>query len=262
LYERLYRGFYNYWSRQGFELRDPEFPLVALVFDSKRSYAQYAERDLGPAAASAISFGYYSLLTNRMTTYDLTGLESLGGHGGRIGTTALVNRILARPGGERNVATIVHEATHQLAFNSGLHARFADIPLWVSEGVAIFFETPDLRSSRGWRTIGAVNQVRLQQFRRYLSSRPENSLYTLLADHARFRNTATAADAYAEAWALTYYLLRTRTEDYVRYLQLLAKKQPLAEDRPAERIAQFEAAFGQDWRQVDGQFIRYMLNLR
>ena len=33
---------------------------------------------------------------------------------------------------ERTVATIIHEATHQLAFNSGLQVRFADNPLVVA----------------------------------------------------------------------------------------------------------------------------------
>ena len=68
------------------------------------------------------------------------------------------------------VATIIHEATHQLAFNRGLQARFADVPLWVSEGIALYFETPDLRNSRGWQTVGAVNRVRLDRFRQYLTT--------------------------------------------------------------------------------------------
>ena len=73
------------------------------------------------------------------------------------------------------MATIIHEATHQLAFNCGMQNRYADIPLWLSEGIAIYFETPDLRNKRGWRSIGSVNRVRLAEFRRYLRSRPSDS---------------------------------------------------------------------------------------
>ena len=40
------------------------------------------------------------------------------------------------PDWERNVATIIHEATHQLAYNSGMQRRYADNPMWVSEGLA------------------------------------------------------------------------------------------------------------------------------
>ena len=35
LFERLYRGFTNFWTRKGFKLHDPEFPLVAVVFGTK-----------------------------------------------------------------------------------------------------------------------------------------------------------------------------------------------------------------------------------
>ena len=89
--------------------------------------------------------------------------------------------MLSRPEAELSVATIVHEATHQIAFNSGLQTRFADVPLWISEGIAVFFETPDLESAKGWRTIGAVNSARLAQFQRYLADRPPTSLKTLIS---------------------------------------------------------------------------------
>ena len=36
--------------------------------------------------------------------------------------------------------TIIHEATHQTAYNVGVHARFADQPRWLVEGLAMMFE--------------------------------------------------------------------------------------------------------------------------
>ena len=84
----------------------------------------------------------------------------------------MIARTLSQPEAAKTVATIVHEATHQIAFICGLHRRYADIPLWVSEGVAVYFETPDLGSSKGWSTIGAVNRARLLTFRAYSQRRP------------------------------------------------------------------------------------------
>ena len=118
--------------------------------------------------------------------------------------------IANRPEAEAMVATIIHEATHQLAFNRGLQARYADVPLWVSEGIALYFETPDLRNSRGWQTVGAVNRVRLDRFRQYLNDRPTKSLESLMVNDHRFRDPRQAIDAYAEAWALTYFLIRQK----------------------------------------------------
>ncbi len=254
LYERLYSAFHNYWERRGITLHEPEFPLVALVFDSRDSYAEFARAEVGEAARSMI--GYYSLQTNRMTMYDLTGVE--GAAPGDRGNAARINQILSQPGAERTVATIVHEATHQLAFNSGLQVRYADLPLWVSEGLAIFFETPDLGSAKGWRTIGGVNRVNLTNFRKYLRSRPEDGLELLLADDKRFRDPATGPDAYAESWALTYFLLQTRKEAYAKYLQAMAEQQPLIDISPQDRIARFKEHFGSDLAELDAEFLKYM----
>jgi hypothetical protein len=255
LFERLYFAFTNYWSRKGFALKDPEFPLVALVFADRDSYTQYAQAELGAATKDII--GYYSLRSNRMTTYDLTGIEAFRQPGDRKGTTAQINQMLARPDAERTVATIIHEATHQIAFNCGLQTRYADIPLWVSEGIAVYFETPDLTSSKGWRNIGGVNQMRLQTFREYQQRRPPNSLESMLADDKRFRDPRLANDAYAEAWAFNYFLLRQHSKEYFAYLHVMAQKSRLIWDDPAARLAEFKQAFG-DLQTLDAEFLRHM----
>jgi hypothetical protein len=257
LFERLYRGFTNFWSRKGFKLHDPEFPLVAVVFANRESYAKYAAAELGKTADSII--GYYSLRTNRITMYDLSGLETARAAGG---SAAQINRILSQPEVEVLVATVIHEATHQIAFNSGLQTRYADIPLWVSEGIAMYFETPDLSNDKGWRTIGAVNTNRLDQFRTYLASRPSASLRSLISDDKRLREPRGALDAYAESWALTYYLLRQHPKQYIAYLQALSEKKQLLWDDPAARLRDFQAAFGDNLGQLDADFLRQVQRLR
>src|SRR6056297_1633974 len=235
LFEQLYRGFYAYWKNQGWELEEPRFPLVGLVFADRESFVRYAQPELGDSVKGII--GYYNLETNRMTTYDM-------------------------PNAERKVATIIHEATHQLAYNAGLQKRFADNPMWVSEGLAVFFEAPDFTSPRGWRSIGRINRVNFQRFARYLRSRPADSLTTLLSDDSRFRRGATATDAYAEAWALNYFLLKTREEEYVDYLQRLSEGERLGTASPRERIAVFEEAIGMSLEELERRFLPFMMRLR
>lgn len=260
LYERLYRGFMNYWKRRGFAVHDPPAPLVVLVFDGKAAYSDYARKELGDAVDSII--GYYSLRTNRVTTFDLTGLEELRRPGEQPRTTTRINQILSQPGARPTVATMIHEATHQLAFNCGLHRRYADIPLWVSEGLAVYFETPDLKSSKGWRGIGTLNRSRLAQFLQYSHRRGADSLATLLADDKRFRDPHQAPDAYAEAWALCYYLLNRYPKQFSEYVNVLADKEPLLYDRPEDRLAQFKRTFGEDLGQFDAAFTKYVQQLR
>jgi hypothetical protein len=258
LLERLYLAFTNFWSRKGFAIKQPDWPLVAIVFADQRSYQGFARGELGETAAAII--GYFSLRTNRVTMFDLTGVAGLG-RVGRGGTSAQINRILAQPEAERTVATIVHEATHQIAFNCGLHTRYSDCPQWFSEGIALYFETPDLTSVKGWGTIGAVNSPRLTRLHEYMSRRPPDSLVSLVRDDKRLRDTQHGLDAYAEAWALTYYLLKQHPKQYVAYLRRLSAKPPMQWDEPATRLREFQQAFGDNLPKLDAEFSRYMLRL-
>jgi len=258
LYERLHKAFGTYWERRGFGLSEPDWPLPAMIFDSKAAFTNYARTELGDSASSVI--GYYSLRTNRVTMYDLTGVDGQIAGGGS--SAAHINRLLARPEAERTVATVIHEATHQLAFNRGLQTRYADIPLWVSEGVAIYFETPDLRSSKGWRNIGGVNRVQLHAFRRALPTRVASALTDLIASDGQFRNPRSIPTAYADSWALNYFLIRQRPQEYLAYLKMLAEKPRLIYDEPDERLQQFREAFGEDLEQLEAEFLRYMQTVR
>jgi hypothetical protein len=253
LFERLYMAFTNYWTRRGLKLSEPEFPLVAVVFADKRGYVAHAQPDLGEAADSMI--GYYHLMNNRMTMYDLTGQQGQRAPG-RTGAGP-VSQFLAQPDAQRTVATIVHEATHQIAFNCGLHQRLSDSPLWLCEGIAMFFETPDLTSTKGWRGVGALNQSRVMQLKGYLGRRPIGSLKTLIVDDARFRDAAKSLDAYAEAWALTYFLINQYPKAFNGYIEAIAAKKPLLEDGPEKRLKEFEQHFG-DLEKLDIEFLRYV----
>ncbi|HBJ33738.1 MAG TPA: hypothetical protein DDZ51_03030 [Planctomycetaceae bacterium] len=235
LFESLHRGFHSYFKNQGMTLSQPRFPLVALVFANRQSFDQYAKAELGDAGGSVI--GYYNLETNRMTTFNV-------------------------PNPERNVATIIHEATHQLAYNTGLQTRFADNPMWFSEGLAVFFESPNFNNPNGWKGIGWVNTVNLARFRRFQLSRPQDSLITLFSDDLRFRNEATAENAYAEAWAMTYFLIRTKRKEYFQYLRELSESKPLVQLDRRERIEMFQRIFDTDLPSLDRQFLLYMAKVK
>jgi hypothetical protein len=125
-----------------------------------------------------------------------------------------------------------------------MQTRFADIPLWTVEGMAVYFEAPDLTSSRGWTGIGKVNYERLEIFRGHLSSWNSKDFAELVSENTRFRTAATALDAYADAWALNYYLIRYRTDDYTSFLKVQQAKQPLVSTSSEAKRAEFEQHFG------------------
>jgi hypothetical protein len=265
LLERLYKAFTNYWQNQGLELREPEFPLAVVVFDDRRMYDQASRTDLpngtGVLTSAGGIVGFYSLRSNRINMFDLTGAEAVRDADDHRGSMREINQMLSQPAAVPLVSTIVHEATHQIAFNCGLLQRFAELPLWLCEGMAVYFEAPDLSSTRGWRGIGKVNYGRLSTFRKNIPNWREGSLEELIGTDDRFRNPRTAIDAYADAWALNYYLIRYEPDSYSAYLKALAKKKPLVEEDRAQRIADFRKHFG-DLSRLQRAFLKQMTRVK
>lgn len=259
LLERLYQAFHTYWSLRRANLVEPEFPLVAVVCADQASFAAVGKEDLGEAVDSVI--GFYSFRSNRVLMYDLTGLQAIRAITPK-GRSATVQELLSQPQAERTVATVIHEATHQISFNCGLQTRFTDCPLWFSEGFAMFFETPDLSSKSGWRTIGAVNAFRCGQFQERLNDGAENLLLPLLRDDRRMRSAESVQDAYADAWALHYFLAKTRPDEYLTFLKRQSRKPQLVWAKPEERVQEFQLCFGDDLPKLEREWIQYFKRLR
>jgi hypothetical protein len=251
LFERLLGAFLDHWRAAGLPLEEPKWPLTAIIFSGEADFKVYATADAGAFAGD--SKGYYSIPSNRVVLYDLTAAKGKK----RATTPSEIKRRAAAA--SFNMATVVHEATHQIAFNSGMHTRLADNPLWLTEGMAMYFETPDLDGDRGWKTIGEINRPRLTRFLDFVRKRRKrDSIATLCTGTDRFIDSHKAADAYAESWALTYFLNERHRDQYVAYLKQLAKKQPMIWDEPEARLVEFQAAFGADLKALDAEFLRFM----
>ena len=70
------------------------------------------------------------------------------------------------------------------------------------------------------------------------------------------------ADAYAEAWALSHFLIRTKKEAYAKYLATLAAKPRLIWNTPEERLQEFRAAFGDDLTQLNSELLKHVRKLK
>ena len=131
----------------------------------------------------------------------------------------------------------------------------------MSEGLAEFFETPDLSNTRGWAGIGQVNYSRWDRYQANEAAGTLLPFEKIVGGDAAFRNPQTAVDAYAQAWALTYFLIRWRPDDYAGYLKALAAKPQLAQDPPEKRLAEFKKHFG-ELDKLWGEFERQMARIR
>lgn len=255
LYDRLYKGFHRYWKERGVELKPPRFPMVALVFATQADYLQFANKEF-PGAESTL--GYYHQSTNRLASFDLTGVAA---QGVQLQHEDMINQVLSRPEAERNVATIVHEACHQIAYNCGLQVRLGDNPLWLSEGVATFFESPDFSSTSGWGGTGKINYYNFNNLRQYLPRRPPDSLEQLLVNDDRMRQAASLTDAYAESWGLTFFLIKKKPKQMAKYLQMLRERSPGNPSDPKERLEDFRSCFGAIDK-LDKEFLLFLKQLR
>jgi hypothetical protein len=272
LLDETHRAFATFFSRRDFKLTQPEFPLVALIFPTEGAFAKYCELD-GMGYAPGLR-GYYNPDTNRIAFFEDDAAVSLSPlqipHGREFAPLdALDNATLAdrRPGpqlppvsaitpGSSFRDTLVHEATHQLAFNMSLHTRIGDNPRWVVEGLAMIFER---NAAGGGERHGSERQRVNEERYEWFMQRTRANVLPVKDFIAADRPFGTATlDAYAESWALAFYLAERRPADYTKYLRAIQEHDPLVDYTPDERVADFQKAFGKDldWLQVE--WLRFM----
>ena len=235
LLEKFYAGFFAYWKKHlNMELPEPDSKLVVVLFRDQAQFKQFYEQDVGQKTQS--SFGYYSIRRNRAVLYDFSGLDEDDAKD--VGS---VRRALKKS--PFNVATMIHESTHQLCFNTGLHTRYADNPVWLTEGLAMYFEAPYFGSAK-WNTIGRYTDWRKAATKAYKDNVSAGTLTSLMQSDDRFRKAESANDAYTEAWALTLYLMKNREGEFAEYLKAVSGKTPLVWDKPEQRLQLLEKTIG------------------
>ncbi len=184
----------------------------------------------------------------------MTGVEGVLPAGVKVNRDALLSTILSRPEAERTVSTVIHEASHQMAFNCGLQTRLGDNPLWLSEGLATFFETP--------AGIGKLNTFNYSNLIQTLPNRTPDSITNLLIDDSRLRNAETTTLAYAESWGMFHFLVNSNPKGMVKYLSLVRTLPIGFPANSKERLALFQSCFGEDLDKIERDFIKHIRKIR
>lgn len=270
LLDKTSLSFVSYFSRRNLKLDKVEVPLVTVVFQTQLEFQAYCQQE-NVKRTSGLR-GFYSPTTNRVALYleqpaVATTQSSLGdiGPGTREALLAPFRRetIWGAPKGPSNVTdTIVHETTHQMGFNTGLHSRLGDDPTWVVEGLAMLFEGDANRDDEKSKTTvnQRINRERFVWFQEYKQLRRKpKSLEDFLTSDSRF-DTATL-DAYSESWALMFFLAETRASQLSGYLKKLAYRTDLGEYTPMRRLDDFKAAFGKDVPHLEAQYLKFIAEL-
>jgi hypothetical protein len=132
-----------------------------------------------------------------------------------------------------------HEIAHQLAFDCGLQKRGVMYPLWLAEGLATNFESPDdevhflgPNTSRSGRLRQLADRKALMSVSKLIAiTTPQG-----LSEDDRI-------DFYAQAWGLFRYLAIERTSDLTAHLSKLASL-PCGQRTPAELEEEVRCSFG------------------
>ncbi|MEM8943886.1 MAG: DUF1570 domain-containing protein [Planctomycetota bacterium] len=236
--ESLYRSFVHYMTVRGFNIRQPSVALVAVVFRNQSEYYRYAAANGSNLQPGTL--GHYDPKSNRIFLFDAS--DGTGDDW------------------SANAATIIHEATHQTAYNVGVHRRFAEQPRWLVEGLAMMFESRGVWDSRSSYTrADRINAGRLYDFKLGLKQRSSSVIKQLVASDRLFRSSAR--QAYAEAWTLSFFLSETRPIQYSDYLARVAARKPFSKYSARARLADFVKVFGSDLEMLDVQMQRFVGDL-
>ena len=224
-FEELYVRFKAYFRTRGLTINEPEFPLVAVVLRTRNEFNRML--DQGNISGDHNVVGYYSIKSNRLFTYKFS-------NAGRSEKQNIADTL----------DTIIHEASHQTAFNCGIHSRLFPNPRWTSEGLATFFEAdginnyfafPDPKSKINWERLNSLRKY-------YDQGKVKGKLQSLVGSDNLFRSDPLLA--YAISWGLTSYLAERNPHQYVKYLERLKQQESTASISRTNRLKHFVSVFG------------------
>lgn len=257
LFERLKSVFENYIRRQaGFDPQRSKQPLIAVIFKSQEQYVKAMQPQMGVMAR--MTAGVYVPRTNRMYMFDNFGGRDAAWFSRATGATRKSAGEIAHLLAMDNISTVIHEGIHQVAFNCGFHDRNISNPVWLVEGIATVMEVPELDEKGKWVGIGQINWDRAESLKKQWSEVREGFLQQLIQDDQFLRAPSTAELGYAEGWALTYYLIKSRKKEFMKFISDINSRDVLVPYTSEERLADFRSAFGETPDQMEPDFRRFM----
>jgi hypothetical protein len=280
LLEAVYESFLLKFYAQGVELQLPRERLKVILFREHKDYLRFASTMSSELASTA---GFFDIKKNVAVFFDqntgehFQSLRDLADGLQKMKKDALKNRtaatkdivrlaqsfqLLAKVIQEQeDISTVSHECTHQMAANTGLLPRHVQIPLWVHEGLASYFETPN---DTTWGGIGAVNADRLQWYRELEPDREHSNIDFIAGD--QIFSYALSMDeklhGYGQAWALTHFLIERHFDQLMTYYRRLGDLPPDLVFNPEVLRLVFDEVFGSDREALDAEWRTYMRSLK
>lgn len=255
LFEEIFSQVDSFYSLRGFQTSKPATPLIALVLKDQAAFKKYCEAD--QMAWTEGLRGYYSLKSNRIAMYDRPDMfQSVQAMPDAMPQSEIIAASASAVTGE-TADTIIHEATHQVGFNIGIHSRIGGTPAWVLEGMATVLEAPGMRSRKNLQDPSSrLNSDRLEWFKtEYEQRRQPGDLAKLIASDDMF--SKQTLDAYSTSWGFTWFLTENpaRARLFSKYLKVVSERDPLESYTAEQRLEDFQKVFG-DISRMEVDFVR------
>jgi len=219
--ETMYPKLVNFCKKQGLDVRDPEFPLVVIMFGDREGFDDF-DPNTPPTAAA-----YYNNISNYVVMYENQELTEYSP------TIAL----------KESISTMAHEGVHQILRNTGVQYRFSRWPMWIGEGLPEYCAPTESGKRIRWKGVGQMNSLRMYSLLRY-----REHLGKKKRDWFDLEGVVEAQGltglGYAHAWGIVYGMAKSRkTKDkFSALLQDVSKLGPLED--PPEKGYYFRKHFG------------------
>jgi hypothetical protein len=280
LLEMVYESFLLRFYSQGVELEIPTERLKVVLFQQHQDYLEFATRlspDLKMASGfwtktknvsvfydqgSDEEFKVVKELSDQLQQKKKDAIKRVTEESRDIVRMADTFALLVEISQENQDITVVsHEATHQMAGNTGLMPRQVLTPTWVAEGLATYFESP---RDAAWSGIGAVNAERLEWYRELEPRRQYSNIEFIVGDQIFDLAASHGAKlhAYGQSWALTHFLLERHFVKFMTYYRRLGEMPPDLVLGPELLMQVFNDIFGSDHRKLDLEWRTYMRSLK
>lgn len=248
--ELSYRHFLSLFKGYDFELLSGENRLTWLTFSNADSFNRYATKAEGRDLSWLT--GYYSAGTNVVA---MITPEKVSKWRFEVEKSPASDVIVCPADAQTGLVKLVHEAGHQLSFNTGLLKRTVMYPVWATEGLAMFFERSLLShycDSCRYTSLRRRRLARLYRGKRLIRLDEFVSMSCVDED-------SCAIDVYAQAWGLFDYLCEHRRDSLRQYFTSLHVLEPGWRNRQALHD-EFIRAFG-PLDELDRQWTAFLESL-
>lgn len=239
--ESMIPGMLQHAKQQKIDTREPEVPLVAIMFRTRQQFDDFRRMPDGVVA-------YYHTLSNQVVMYEESPLWQL-------------KRDLAL---QQSISTIAHEGAHQILHNIGVQQRLSLWPMWLSEGLAEYYAPTSFGKNLKWKGAGVVNDMRMFELEMYLKGReagtPDGEMIQHTVSAARLTSTG-----YASAWSLTHYLAKMQKEPFNVYLREMSRLRPfegslevVAPGVIPGNLKLFREHFGEDLAALEERLVKHL----